>query len=636
MIFIIITFLAGMLTIATPCIVPVLPFILSRAGGSFRHRGLPLLLGLAITFAVVASLASVAGGWAVAANRYGRTIALAVMTLFGLTMLLPGLAARLTMPVVSLGARLAGQANAQGGSVVSSLLAGVATGLVWAPCAGPVLGLILRGAALRGPGLETSLLLLTYGLGAATALAAGMFAGGRLLAVLKRSVRWGEGLRRLGGAAVIAGAAMIWLGLDTGLLTRWSSATVTAIEQNLLAEPQPEPALIIPSAHAEPAAIPILAERNRLCVMAGLAPAMTMNGTFVPHHALILTPMGTSSDMTIMQRNGAKMTPAAEPAPALSAPLVALLGTRQWLNTPPLRPDDLRGKVVVVNFWTYSCINCLRALPHVRAWARTYGDRGLLVVGVHTPEFAFEKDAGNVRQALAALGVTYPVAIDSDFRIWRAFGNQAWPALYVIGADGRVRHRVLGEGGYDQSERLIRQLLSEAAAAPVSEPLASVAAPGAQAASDAPNLGSGETYIGYAQTTGFASFGGIRQDVPALYRIVPPLAINRWGLAGTWTVGGEFATSNAPAGRIAYRFHARDLHLVLAPAVPNQTMRFRVTLDGAPPGADHGADVDPAGWGSVQDGRLYQLIRQTGPITDRTFEIEFFDAGVRAYAFTFG
>jgi thiol-disulfide isomerase/thioredoxin len=370
--------------------------------------------------------------------------------------------------------------------------------------------------------------------------------------------------------------------------------------------------------------------------MAGLAPAMTMNGTFVPHHALILTPMGTSSDMTIMQRNGAKMTPAAEPAPALSAPLVALLGTRQWLNTPPLRPDDLRGKVVVVNFWTYSCINCLRALPHVRAWARTYGDRGLLVVGVHTPEFAFEKDAGNVRQALAALGVTYPVAIDSDFRIWRAFGNQAWPALYVIGADGRVRHRVLGEGGYDQSERLIRQLLSEAAAAPVSEPLASVAAPGAQAASDAPNLGSGETYIGYAQTTGFASFGGIRQDVPALYRIVPPLAINRWGLAGTWTVGGEFATSNAPAGRIAYRFHARDLHLVLAPAVPNQTMRFRVTLDGAPPGADHGADVDPAGWGSVQDGRLYQLIRQTGPITDRTFEIEFFDAGVRAYAFTFG
>jgi thiol-disulfide isomerase/thioredoxin len=413
-------------------------------------------------------------------------------------------------------------------------------------------------------------------LGAATSLAAGLLLGGRLLAVVKRSARWGDGLRRILGAAVVAGAATIWLGLDTGLLTRWSSASTNSLEQDLIATLRKAPALAL----------------------------------------------GTAAY--------------AAPGPALSRPQRSLLGARQWLNTQPLRAEDIRGKVVLVNFWTYSCINSLRALPYVRAWAEKYKDRGLVVIGVHTPEFAFEKDVANVRQASASLGVFYPVAIDSDYGIWRAFNNQAWPAFYFIGADGLVRHHVLGEGDYDQSERLIQQLLSEAKGAPVASDIVAVTGDGPQAAADERDLRSPETYIGYAQARNFASPDGVREDAPSLYRTVSALPLNRWGLAGVWTIGGEFATLGDKSGSITYRFHARDLHLVLAPPSQGQPIRFRVKIDGAPPGADHGFDVDAEGRGSVQEARMYQLVRQSGAVADRTFEIEFFDAGVRAYAFTFG
>jgi thiol-disulfide isomerase/thioredoxin len=354
----------------------------------------------------------------------------------------------------SLGVRLASKVG-QGASAASSLLLGVATGLLWAPCAGPVPGLILTGAALRGPSLGTSLLLFAYGIGAATALAAGILLSGRVLAMMKRSTGWGDRVRPLIGGAVVAGAATIWLGLDTGLLTRWSSLTATSLEQTLLDELRKEPALNMPSARAAA-------------------------------------------------------------APAVSGPLASLLGARQWLNAPPLQPGDLAGKVVLVNFWTCSCINCLRVLPYVSTWAREYGERGLVVVGAHTPEFAFEKDAGNVGKAVTALGVRYPVVFDNDFGIWRSFGNRAWPGLYFFGADGRLRHRVLGEGGYEQSERLIQKLLSEASSQPVSVSIEPIVGQAAQAGPDAGNLRSGETYIGYAQGGGFASPGGVRQDAPAL------------------------------------------------------------------------------------------------------------------------
>jgi thiol-disulfide isomerase/thioredoxin len=438
-----------------------------------------------------------------------------------------------------------------------------------------VLGLILTGAALRGPNLETSLLLLTYGLGAATSLAAGMLAGGRLFATVRRSTRWGDAPRRMLGAAVVTGAAAIWLGLDAGTLTRWSSATASSFERNLIAAMSQEPSSIVRTAHA-----------------AG--------------------------------------------APELSTPLASLLGAEQWLNALPPRPEDLRGKIVLVNFWTYSCINCLRALLHVRNWAQRYRDRGLVVIGVHTPEFAFEKDAANVAKALASLGVAYPVAIDNDFRIWRAFDNQAWPALYIIGADGRIRQRALGEGRYDELQRLIQRLLPEGDDTPTTSDTAAIVGDGPQAQADERNLRSGESYVGYSQATGFVSPGGIRQDAPSLYRSASKPPLNHWSLAGIWRIGREFATLSGASGSISYRFHARDLHLVLAPASPGQSIRFRVKLDGASPGSDHGSDVDADGWGTVQDGRLYQLIRQSGPVADRTFEIEFLGTGVRAYSFTFG
>jgi thiol-disulfide isomerase/thioredoxin len=316
--------------------------------------------------------------------------------------------------------------------------------------------------------------------------------------------------------------------------------------------------------------------------------------------------------------------------------LRVLLEARQWLNTPPLGVDALRGRVVVVNFWTYSCINCLRTLPYLRAWSARYRDRGLVVVGVHTPEFAFERDVANVSRATAALDVGYPVVIDSDFAIWRAFHNDAWPAFYFIGTDGRVHDRVRGEGDYDQAERLIQRLLSEADGMPPPGESATVDGVGAQAAPDVDDLRSPETYLGTAQATGFASPGGAEEDVPRLYRSIAALPLNRWGLAGVWTIGREFAASNDAPGSITYRFHARDLHLVMAPPSSGRAVRFRVTIDGAPPGADHGFDVDAEGWGRVQDARLYQLVRQSGPVVDRTFMIEFFDAGVRAYSFTFG
>ena len=342
--------------------------------------------------------------------------------------------------------------------------------------------------------------------------------------------------------------------------------------------------------------------------------------------------------MIVGQRMGPSMSGGnAANAAEAEAPgrLGALFEAQQWLNTP-LHPEDVRGKVVLVNFWTYSCINCLRILPHVRAWAEKYKSRGLMVIGVHTPEFAFEKDAGNVKKALVSLGVNYPVVIDNDYRIWRAFNNSAWPALYFIDAGGRTRRHVLGEGEYDQSEQLIQQMLSGADAAPIADGFVTVNGTSTEAAPDERNLGSPETYIGYAQATNFASPELVRKNASGVYKTATTLALNRWGLTGIWTIGSEYAALEVSPGSIVYRFHARDVHLVLARPSQGHPIRFRVRIDSRPPGADHGYDTDADGWGSLDADRLYQLVRQAGKVVDRTFEIEFFEAGVRAYAFTFG
>jgi thiol-disulfide isomerase/thioredoxin len=315
--------------------------------------------------------------------------------------------------------------------------------------------------------------------------------------------------------------------------------------------------------------------------------------------------------------------------------LPSLGGATGWLNSQPLTPSGLRGHVVVIDVWTYTCINWLRTLPYVRAWAEKYKDRGLVVIGVHTPEFSFEKNIDNVRRAARDMRIGYPVAVDSDSAVWRALKNQFWPALYVVDAQGRIRHHHFGEGEYEMSERVIQQLLAEAGAGR-SQGLVSTDARGIEVAADWDNLMSAENYVGYQRTENFASPGGSAPEKPRVYTIPAALDVNHWALSGDWTMGKEALALNKPNGRIAYRFHARDLHLVMGPAARGTPVRFRVLIDGHPPGAARGTDVDAEGAGTVTEQRTYQLIRQQAPIGDRLFQIEFLDPGVEAFAFTFG
>ena len=316
--------------------------------------------------------------------------------------------------------------------------------------------------------------------------------------------------------------------------------------------------------------------------------------------------------------------------------LASLRNAKVWLNSPPLTAEELRGKVVLVHFWTYTCINWLRAEPYIRAWAEKYKQKGLVVIGVHTPEFEFEKDLNNVRRAAANLTVPYPIAVDSEYRIWNGFANRYWPALYFIDAQGRIRHHRFGEGDYERSERVIQKLLAEAGGSDIPNDLAPVNGQGVFAAADWGNLGSGENYLGYDRTVNFASPGNAIRNKAASYSLPPKFARKEWALAGDWVIGGSEARTEKPGGRVVYRFRARDLHLVMGPAAIVATVRFRVLLDGKPPGKSHGIDVDDDGYGAISAPRMYQLIRQLGPVADQQFEIEFLDPGAKIYAFTFG
>jgi cytochrome c biogenesis protein CcdA/thiol-disulfide isomerase/thioredoxin len=579
MILLILAFLGGILTIISPCILPVLPFVFAKADQPFRKSGLPLLAGMAVTFAAFAALATAGGGWIVRANQYGRDVSLVVLAIFGLTLLWPALADRLSRPFVHLGSSLANSSNSESSpSMGRSLLLGVATGLLWAPCAGPILGLVLTGAALEGNSTRTVFLLLAYAAGAATSLAVALLAGGRVFAALKRGLGAEVWIRSILGVAVLAGVAVIAFGLDRGLLTQISLASTSGVEQSLLDRFQPK------------------VEEKK--------PAM------------------------MMMSSGAKGDSGPQTLPDLS-------GAVAWLNSPPLTADSLKGKVVLVDFWTYSCINCLRTLPYIRAWAEKYKGNGLVVIGVHTPEFAFEKDLGNVRQAVNELKIAYPVAIDNDRKIWNGFSNSYWPADYLIDGTGRIRYHHFGEGKYDESEQQIQALLKERDGKLSAGGLVTVSASGAEAAPDA-DVESPETYIGYERADSFLSPGGLRQDVPFLYSVPQHLELNQWGLSGSWTDQSQVASLNSAPGKIVYRFHARDLHLVLGPASGGKPVRFRVKIDGQAPGMNHGVDTDEQGNGKITEHRLYQLIRQKSAIEDRSFEIEFLDPGAQAFAFTFG
>jgi len=617
MILFLLAYLGGVLTIVSPCILPILPFVFARADKPFVRSGLPMLAGMAVTFALIATLAAVGGGWAVRVNQYGRWVALALMAFFGLTLLVPSLADRLTRPLVALGGRLSQSADEQeaagGSTVLASALLGVATGLLWAPCAGPVLGLILTGAALQGANAQTTLLLVAFAAGAATSLGLALLVGGKVFTAMKRSLGASEWIRRGVGAVILVAVAAIALGVDTGFLTRVSQTSTAALEQGLVNKLHPQQESVLLPASGD---------------------AMSGNPAMMAANPAMMSGAPGGAMMMRAKPGQGEVLPVEGPAPALD-------GAVTWLNSPPLTKAQLRGKVVVVDFWTYSCINCLRSIPYVRAWAEKYKDQGLVVIGVHAPEFAFEKDVKNVRKAVADLKIGYPVAVDNNYAIWRAFGNQYWPAHYFIDAQGQVRHHHFGEGGYDQSERVIQQLLAEAGRAKGSKVeveggLVAVKATGAQAASDGKDVGSPETYVGYDRAENFASAGGAVRDARHVYALAGPLKLNAWGLAGDWTIGAEQAGLNAPGGKIVYRFHARDLHLVLGPAANGAKVRYRVTIDGKPPGANHGMDTDAAGNGVITGQRLYQLVRQKGAIGDRTFEIQFLDAGAQAYAFTFG
>jgi cytochrome c biogenesis protein CcdA/thiol-disulfide isomerase/thioredoxin len=592
---IVLAYLGGVLTIVSPCILPVLPFVFARAGRPFLQSTLPMLAGMAITFALVATLAAVGGGWAVEANRYGRAVALIVLAAFGLVLLFPALADRFTRPIVALGERLSNSAGADAGSAWGALLLGVATGLLWAPCAGPILGLILAGAALEGASIESTGLLFAYALGAATSLALALLVGGRVYAAMKRSLGIGEWVRRGLGGLVLVAVAAIAMGADTGFLARVSLRSTASLEGSLMDRLHPQ--------------------ASETAMSGGAGMMMSAN----PSMMMKADPKGaeTGADLPVE----GQMPP--------------LDGAVQWLNSEPLTAAGLKGKVVLVDFWTYSCINCLRAIPYVRAWAEKYGDQGLVVIGVHAPEFAFEKDIGNVKKAVADLGIRYPVAIDNDYAIWQAFGNQYWPAHYFIDAQGRIRHHHFGEGDYAESEKVIQDLLAEAGHTAPAEDLVSIDARGVEAAADMADVGSPETYIGYDRAAHFVSPGGAVPDVAHDYSVSAP-ALNDWGLSGTWTVEEERAILDKASGGITFRFHARDLHLVLGPGPQGQPVHFTVTIDGKAPGADHGTDTDAEGRGTVTGERLYQLVRQKGEVADHTFEIRFDEPGVAAYAFTFG
>jgi len=640
MVLFLLAYLGGVLTIVSPCILPVLPFVFARADRPFVKSGLPMLAGMAITFALIASLAAVAGGWAVEANRYGRIAAIVLLAIFGVTLLFPELADRLMRPLVNAGAKLSQSAeeSAQAGKnpFWASLLLGVATGLLWAPCAGPVLGLILTGAALQGASLQTSLLLLAYALGAATSLALALLIGGKVFAAMKRSLGAGQWVRRGLGAAVLVAVVAIGFGWDTGYLTRLSLASTNAIEQQLLDKLHTDPNAAMSGGPAMSGSGPAMMSGNAPAMTGGNSPAMTGENPGM---------MMSGDNPAMMSGNNPAMTggpammsakPAGSPDLPVEGQMPPLTGITEWINSPVLTAEGLKGKVVLIDFWTYSCINCLRAIPYVRAWAEKYKDEGLVVIGVHAPEFAFEKDLRNVKRAVSDLAIAYPVAVDNDYAVWRAFNNRYWPAHYFIDAKGNIRHHHFGEGNYEQSERVIQKLLAEAGK-PVAGQLVSmgVNATGAQAASDMKDVLSPETYLGYERAENFVSPGGFKQDVANDYKPGEP-RLNEWGLGGAWTVTNEHASLDREGGAIVYRFHARDLHLVLAPSTEGKPVRFRVTIDGKSPGNDHGVDIDAEGNGTVTTERLYQLVRQKGDVEDHTFEIRFLDPGVQAYAFTFG
>ncbi len=557
MLLFILSFLGGVLTILSPCILPILPFVFAKSDRPFIKSGLPLLIGLILSFTLVSSLAAVGGEWVQSANGIGRVIALIVFAVFGLMLLSPRISEFITSPIVALGSRINNKAS---DGFMGSIGLGVATGLLWAPCAGPILGLILTGAAINGASAKTFGLLIAYALGAGVSLSLAIIIGGKVFAAMKQSLGIGESIRKALGGLILIGVALIATGLDTGLLTKVSLANTNKIETALVEKLNPQ-------------------EK----VKHGQMPELLASS---------------------------------------------------WINSSGIKTADLKGKVVLIDFWTYSCINCLRALPYVKSWHEKYKDAGLVVIGVHAPEFAFERKFSNVEKAVKDLGINYPVALDNDYEIWNAFSNQFWPAHYFIDRNGKIRAHHFGEGEYERSEKIIQMLLKENGVNANPKDIAPETIGVGQQALKSEKR-SPETYLGYDRSEGMDSPQTIQKGIAFDYTKGSNL-LDRHSLIGNWTIYHENILLNKPNGKIYYRFKARDVHLVLGSNIEGKKIKFRVLLDGKPPLTNKGMDIDENGYGEITTERLYQLIRIKNNPEEHDFEIEFFDSDVNAYAFTFG
>lgn len=572
---------AGVLTVLSPCILPILPALLgASASEGIRHRPFWIVLGLAAGFTLFGAVFAVFGTFLGLSNAFLRHAAMAILLFFGISLLWPRLFERIGTRIAALAQRIPGAnrpiaREGRGGA----LLVGASLGLVWAPCAGPVLGIIITLAAVRGDFARSLLLLGGYSLGAALPMLAIGYGGRRLTTRLASLGKWGALSHRLLGAATIATVLALFLGLDTVFLSRL-------------------PAGLFPAARLE----------------------RRLSG------AITAAPAGGS-----VAAPGAAEASAGAPSLPVLGEMPEFVKIASWLNSPPLTSEGLRGRVVLVDFWTYSCINCIRTLPYVKRWYEKYGGRGFTVVGVHTPEFGFEKDEANVRKAIARHGIRYPVALDNFFGTWNAYNNYAWPADYLFDARGRLREVHVGEGDYEETERAIRLLLTEARllAVPVDidRPKDDV---------DFSRIESPETYVGYRRAENFSSPETAARDRTRNYSAPDGLRLNGWALRGAWRITGESAVLEAPGGGVRFRFKAPKLNLVMRGE--GRGSAASVLLDGKPvPPSLRGADVGPDGKLVVGESRLYVLVSLPGDDRrDHLFEIDFEEPGVALYAFTFG
>jgi cytochrome c biogenesis protein CcdA/peroxiredoxin len=566
----ILAYFGGVLTIFSPCVLPVIPFLFSRTHLPFRKSALPTLLGMALSFTLFGVLSAAGGNWVIQANSYGRFAAMTVFTILGLTLILPSLSQRIMQPLVKLGGRIQARASQTEGAL-SSVIIGASVGLLWAPCAGPILGLVLTGAALQGFSQSSFTLLLAFALGASTSLAFALLASTRFINRIKKNLGAEEYLKKALGSLVLLSVLAIAFGFDTKVLAKLSYLNTNRIEQSLL---------------------------QSFALGKGSSTQLSDEGE-----------------------------------------MPSILGASTWLNSNEVKREDLKGKVVLIDFWTYSCINCIRTLPYLKTWAEKYKDKGLVIIGVHAPEFAFEKDIDNVRKAVKDFGISYPVAIDNELAIWNAFQNQYWPAHYFVDAKGRVRYHHFGEGQYEQSEKVIRTLLQE------SDPnlefdgqVESTKVEGKgieQKAGNLKEIVNHETYLGHDRIENFVSIAELVKDQAHSYKSPDALKLKQWALDGEWTVGAERIVNQSAGAKLILQFKARDIHLVLGSS-ERKPLRFRVTIDGQAPGESRGDDIDAEGNGTIEDERLYQLIRLPDGAKEHRLEIEFLDEGAHAFAFTFG